>query len=80
MGQNDTIQDLMTFDIAILFQRNKAGEEGFEVIGYDFGDNFVEDVAEGNWPKLVRGRDFFHLGDEGEKGGIKGWDNFLITP
>ena len=80
MGQKDTIQYLTTFNIASLFWRNEGGEGGFEAIGYDFGDNFAEDVAEGNWPKLVRGGDVFHLGDEGEKGGIKGWDNFLITP
>ena len=70
----------MTFDIASLFWGNEGWEEGFEAIGYDLGDDFVEDVAKGNWPKLVMGGDTGLFGDEGEKGGIKGWENLLIMP
>ena len=80
VGQNNSIQDLTSFDITFLFRRNKGGKEWFETIGYDFGNNFVEDIAKSNRPKLVRGGDNGFLGNESEKGSIEGWENLLITP
>ena len=79
-SQNDSIHDLMSFDITSLSQRNQGGKEWFEEIGYDFGNNCVEDIAESNRPELVRGGDIGFLRDESEKGSIEGWENLLSVP
>ena len=45
-----------------------------------FGDQFIEDIAEGNRMELVRGGDIGFLGDESEKSSTKGKENNLISP
>ena len=43
------------------------------------GDDFVEAVAEGNWPKLIRSGDIGLFGDEGEEGGAESRKDLLVA-
>ena len=79
MGQNNSIQDFTSLDITYLFQRNEGGKEWFESIGYYFGNNFLENITEGNGFELIRGGDIGFLRDESEEGSIKGWESILVT-
>ena len=49
------------------------------MIGYDLGDDFVEDIVEGNWLELVRSGDVGLFGDESEEDGIEGWEDLLVV-
>ena len=70
MSHNDTINDLIPFNISNLFHGDEGGEERFEAIGYDFGYDFVENIAKGNRPELVRSGDIGIFGNEGKESGI----------
>ena len=41
----------------------------------DLGDNFVDDIADCYWPKMIWVGNSFLLGYEGENSGIQGRDN-----
>lgn len=45
--KDDTIQDLPTFHVAGLVMGDNEKQDGFYPIGQDFGDDFVNDIAEG---------------------------------
>ena len=45
MSENDTIQNLETFNIANLFWRDEQWEQRFDSVGNYFGDKFVNDIA-----------------------------------
>lgn len=45
MSENDTIQNLETFNIASRLWRDEQWEQRFDSVGDDFGDKFVYDVA-----------------------------------
>jgi len=48
-----------------LFLGNHPGKDWFDAEGYNFGDNLVDTIAEGNGPKFIKGEGFFHLKKEG---------------
>ena len=47
MSSDDAIQDFSSFYIARLLGGNDKWKDGFQVIGYDIGDDFVDDIADG---------------------------------
>lgn len=45
MSKDNTIKNLTPFNISSLFRRDEEMEDGFEPIGDEFGDNFVDGIA-----------------------------------
>jgi len=59
---------LATFDIPRFLWGDEKREERFEVIGYDFRDNLIDNIAKGNRPELLQSAwlsNFRNKGDEG---------------
>ena len=41
------------------------------MVGYDLGDNIVNEIAEGDGSKVIKRLGLVHLGDEGNEGGVE---------
>ena len=55
MREDDTIHDLSSFHIARLLMGDEEREDDFDLIGKNFGDSFVYEIAEGYGPKFFWG-------------------------
>lgn len=52
MGKDNVVQNLEAFDIADLFDGNEGGKEGLQLVGNDFGDDFIDDITKINRVKV----------------------------
>jgi len=48
VGQDETVQDLVPLYITIFLFGDYEGHDEFETEGDDFGDNFVDEIAQGD--------------------------------
>ena len=71
MSKNDTIKNFHSFYISTLLFRNNIRKNCFEVDGNYLCDNLVDDIAEGNRPKLLWVGDMLLFRNQGEECGIK---------
>ena len=69
--EDHSIQYLSTFNIARLFKGNEEREEGLEVVSNCFGDNFVDDIDEGDGSKVTEEGGTRFFGNQSELGGIE---------
>ena len=71
MSENDAIQDLSPFYINSLITRDEQRKQRLLLVGNNFGDDIVDDIAEGNGAEFVRRGYLVLLGDQGYESGIK---------
>lgn len=70
MVRDDSIQNLPALNITRLFRGNDGGENGFQMRGYDFGNDFIDNIGKSDGSEVGRVRRLVRFGDKGKKLGV----------
>jgi len=76
MYQNDVVHDLSSLHITRFLVGNDEGEDMLETQRNDLGDDFINYIAERDWPKILQIGYTFLLGDESKKISIQSREDF----
>ena len=63
-----------------LFFGGKTREKGLKTVHNGFGDDFENNIAYSDGPKITRDIDIMLLGDESNEGQIKGFEEVTYPP